>query len=142
MYFLENLPNKYDIQTLYEPIDWIFNELNIPDNINIVFEFATLDKNINGTVYDEDFEPEDTERWFIVELSKSLKKDDLFSVILHEMIHVDQIISGKLQYKNCIPYWEGEKQEGLSYFKRPWEIDAFIREADILNKYEYSSLHS
>ena len=60
--------------------------------------------------------------------------------IAHEMIHAQQIVSGRLNdhgiqiVNDClvkVAEWDGEYHTNTKYDDQPWEIDAYAREAQV-----------
>ena len=43
------------------------------------------------------------------------------------MVHVEQGVRNKLKDKNLRQFWNGDEVE-TSYYKQPWEKDAFARQ--------------
>ena len=63
--------------------------------------------------------------------------------IAHEMIHAQQIATGRLNdhgiqiVNDClvkVAEWDGEYHTNTPYDDQPWEIDAFAREAHVANQ--------
>jgi 4-hydroxy-3-methylbut-2-enyl diphosphate reductase IspH len=63
--------------------------------------------------------------------------------IAHEMIHAQQIASGRLNdhgiqiVDEClvkVAEWDGEYHTNTPYDDQPWEIDAYGRESDVANQ--------
>jgi len=65
---------------------------------------------------------------YTITLNEECSIDKMLLDIIHEMIHVEQYVTKKLQIKNKITYWEGKpyKQSDSSF--NPWEKDVFSRE--------------
>lgn len=62
----------------------------------------------------------------------------LKSVLAHEMIHLQQYVSGRLQMSvmTGAAIWEGESfPASVPYEERPWEREAFKQERDLLKAY-------
>lgn len=65
-------------------------------------------------------------------------KCDLYqsiSTAAHEMVHVKQYFTKDLSIKNGAQSWKGIRLSWLPYVFRPWEIEAFYKEAKLFNKY-------
>jgi len=62
-------------------------------------------------------------------LNKNLSADKEQEVVNHEMVHIDQMKRGDLDYDNKNVYWKGKKysrkqmQEGAKNL--PWEVEAY-----------------
>lgn len=68
---------------------------------------------------------------YILYIDESVGKRESIEIITHELIHLNQYISGDLKIisKSGTVLWKGEVIETLNtdYGSRPWEIDAFSR---------------
>jgi predicted metallopeptidase len=67
-----------------------------------------------------------------------LDKEDAIRVICHEIVHIQQYISGDLVYQDGILIWKGQTVDlnRVEYQEREWEIDAFRKETEIVNSVE------
>ncbi len=87
----------------------------------------TETQGVNGDCMDEE------DREFTIRIDVSLPLNEMISTILHEMVHVQQFLSGKLKqpkpgkavYKRVDYDWE------MDYNKRPWEIEAHTKEKQL-----------
>ena len=87
----------------------------------------TETQGVNGDCMDEE------DREFTIRIDVSLPLDEMISTILHEMVHVQQFLSGKLKqpqpgkavYKRVDYDWE------MDYNDRPWEIEAHTKEKQL-----------
>lgn len=73
------------------------------------------------------------DKYYIIYLKKDLNKDELFEVVSHELIHLQQFKSKRIIIMdNGIVQWEGKDYsiDKINYHERPWEIEAF--------RYQYS----
>lgn len=62
-------------------------------------------------------------------------------VIFHEMVHLKQMVSGRLALspKHDYAIWEGKRYDNsVRYFDRPWEKEAFIKQNELLKLYRKS----
>ncbi len=136
MYYAEFMPERLKNAGILEAIDWVMLELNLPEHVHVAIEFKRMALYSQASVMDQDYDPEEDDGWwFDIEISSRLKKDDVIRAIFHEMIHIKQMSTGRLQYINGQPYWLGKKMVGLDYNNRPWEIEAFDKENELLHKY-------
>lgn len=80
-------------------------------------------RNLNGTFY-----------LFISDLDR----EDAIRVISHEIIHIQQYISGDLVYDENGLFWKGQNidLEKVEYQEREWEIEAFRKENQLINSVE------
>ena len=87
----------------------------------------TETQGVNGDCMDEE------DREFTIRIDVSLPLNEMISTILHEMVHVQQFLSGKLKqpqpgkavYKRVDYDWE------MDYNDRPWEIEAHTKEKQL-----------
>ena len=99
-----------------------------PFYINIrPIQKLTETQGVNGDCMDEE------DREFTIRIDVSLPLNEMISTILHEMVHVQQFLSGKLKqpkpgkavYKRVDYDWE------MDYNDRPWEIEAHTKEKQL-----------
>ena len=86
--------------------------------------------NIDGTNRSREFE---------LELDKTQKKYKFILTTRHEMVHVEQGVKNKLKDKNLRQFWEGTEVTA-SYYKQPWEKDAFARQKELAHGFIKSHL--
>ena len=87
----------------------------------------TETQGVNGDCMDEE------DREFTIRIDVSLPLNEMISTVLHEMVHVQQFLSGKLKqpqpgkavYKRVDYDWE------MDYNDRPWEIEAHTKEKQL-----------
>lgn len=107
----------------------------------IIVRFAgttdSLEYDIDGSMASCDYEIEDDGSYpvdFTIEVAnpyRDIKPLYYLKTLFHEMTHVDQYCSGRLesrQTKKHVPYllWEGDRyEETHEYWKQPWEIEAY-----------------
>lgn len=106
----------------------VFHELmHLPENISV--RLAGLKaRNLRGRYID-------SRR--LVEISASLKGDQLLTTLAHELVHAEQYNTGKLKNewsnRGWVHQWEGDMNYNKgstykAYRNQPWEIEAFGRE--------------
>jgi len=73
-------------------------------------------------------------------MGEALDIDTIKTNIAHEMVHAQQIASGRLNdygvqiVDDClvkVAEWDGEYHTNTPYDDQPWEIDAYAREAQV-----------
>lgn len=66
--------------------------------------------------------------------TRNLNRSDAVTILSHEMIHLHQYYTGKLQVTKDGIIWEEKPVElsGLSYPNRPWEKEAFALQKDVI----------
>ena len=78
----------------------------------------------DGDCYDAD------DRSYIIRVNKDLSKEDLLTTIFHEFVHIKQHIKKEF----CGDIFELSNQE-VAYEDRPYEIEAFRLEKEMLEEY-------
>lgn len=113
--------------------------------IKIDVRKTTLDKNTYGQVTSKCMGSV-RQKEFRITLQYNRMDSDILTTLAHEMIHVEQIVSGRLQYR----YWKSDHQlharwEGkelgvkshIPYEQQPWEIEAFDNQYALFKKYYF-----
>jgi hypothetical protein len=70
-------------------------------------------------------------------IDSNLNIEKSISTLAHEMVHVKQMATGKLQHKTIrgkeVAFWNGKKVKA-DYLNRPWEQQAWSQEVLLSNK--------
>jgi hypothetical protein len=74
-------------------------------------------------------------REFLIELDTHMDKKTYITVLLHELYHVLQFVSGELKLKASKRYYKGECMEDLEYYEQPHEISARWNERILYQEY-------
>ena len=77
-------------------------------------------------------------REFLIELDTHMDKDTYITVLLHELYHILQFVSGELKLKSSKRYYKGECMEDLEYYEQPHEISARWNERVLYGEYTKS----
>lgn len=64
-------------------------------------------------------------RKFVIEVCKDVSHTEIAYTICHEMKHIEQMYSKRLEYKDGKTLWKGEDHSRTDYFDRPWEKEAY-----------------
>lgn len=63
----------------------------------------------------------------------------IYETVAHEMIHIKQMAKGKLRYemkgKKEKVIWCGKDMSDMPYYDRPWEIEAFGKQAILSRRF-------
>jgi hypothetical protein len=71
----------------------------------------------------------------VVFLNKNLSITDLCISFCHEMVHVKQIVSGKLKPADNGKIWVGKFfHESTNYMQCPWEVQAYSKQEIIFRR--------
>jgi len=65
---------------------------------------------------------------YTVEIDRALAPRNVLKVLAHELVHVKQYFTGRMQEHEDSVYWLGEICE-LDYDEQPWEIEAAAMES-------------
>lgn len=85
---------------------------------------------------------------FRITLDYNRFESDILRTLAHEMIHVQQIVSGRLQYRywksdgQLHARWEGKElgvQSHIPYEEQPWEIEAYENQEKLFRKYYFKN---
>jgi hypothetical protein len=74
-------------------------------------------------------------RSFLIELDTHMDKETYITVLLHELYHILQFVSGELKLKSSKRYYKGECMEDLEYYEQPHEISARWNERILYQEY-------
>jgi hypothetical protein len=74
-------------------------------------------------------------REFLIELDTHMDKETYITVLLHELYHILQFVSGELKLKSSKKYYKGECMEDLEYWKQKHEIRAHYMEKILYREY-------
>lgn len=86
---------------------------------------------VYGDCMDED------DREFTIRIDTALPIEDMVSTLLHEMVHVQQYLSGRLKYKsfNTVVFEKAVYVYDMDYDSRPWEVEAWQKEQQLKDMY-------
>ena len=75
---------------------------------------------------------------------EKLPEEDILRNITHEMIHAEQIITGRLENIGLqisgdgtlvnVVIWEGDTYTNTPYSEQPWELEAYSREETVMRE--------
>lgn len=90
--------------------------------------------NIDGYCTQED------EGEYLIEVNMSLRGEDLIRTVIHELVHVQQYLEGKLSQiyddgKGPRMYWQKVDMSDVLYEERPWECEAHSIEESLYLQY-------
>ena len=133
--FLED--NGYDVQDYINAVAAVLDLDKYDSDIHIELK-RKCDGDAGGYCYG-DAEDIDIEIATHVQ-GEALDIETIKTNIAHEMIHAQQIASGRLNdhgiqiVNDClvkVAEWDGEYHTNTKYDDQPWEIDAYGREAQV-----------
>ena len=106
-----------------EAMTFVVSYLDLPEDTWVDVEFISQGS-AGGCIDTED-------GTFLVEINKKQSLDEIVATLFHEMKHVEQTATGKLDQL----MWEGVDHTSTPYYDRPWEKEAYAFEEQITNKY-------
>ncbi len=72
----------------------------------------------------------DDDRYFLVEIDRRLKGDDLLTAVFHEMVHVKQGVRKEWEFDE-VSYNSHDE-----YINLPWEVEAYELQEEILKEWK------
>ena len=93
-------------------------------NLNIEIDLEKIDDA-------QGFCTEIDKREFYIQIDKRLQGDDFVTCLFHELTHVEQHLRNKFGIKDEVDH--------LDYFDRPYEIDAYSKQEQLLEEYRLCS---
>jgi len=127
IYFIDGLSEKSK-ELWYEPIEWAIKYLGLLDaEKNIEFKWKKLIVSTYGLCWDNG----ETIKIQINKLERDY--DDILLTIFHELVHAEQLLTGKLSYVNGKMVWKNKSSS-----ENPWEEDAEKKSVQMLLRYVHS----
>ena len=74
-------------------------------------------------------------RSFLIEMNTYMNRETYITVLLHELIHLQQWVKGELKFKSSKRYFNGECMEDFEYMDQKHEIEAHSQEKVLYNEY-------
>jgi hypothetical protein len=143
IYVAVNLPSR---KLTYKQLDDIVNHatdvLGIPEDITLEIEF-TYD--VEFPQYGDADVERDGDVVGLIRINRRASTNDIIATLFHELVHVNQIIAGRLTLGegNRKSTWHG-REHGDNYNELPWEKEAFELEQYMMKTYKekYDGLHA
>lgn len=112
-------------QVVDKAMSYVIHLLKIPNYVHVEFHLGIYSS--HGVI-------QENKKRFFVEIYKGVSLAEIAYTVFHEMKHVEQMASGKLQFERAKRLWEGEDHTNTEYFDCPWEIEAykFEKNADLV----------
>jgi predicted metallopeptidase len=121
-------------QSYYDTIISVgLDEMNLRDIRVVILELSDNHKSqFNGDLRAHIRYHEDVYYLFIGDYGR----ENSIDILSHEIIHISQYYSGKLNYENDVIKWNDRVYQlnDIEYEDRPWEIEAFSQEKELSNK--------
>ena len=122
IYEVNNTPKKLDTALLDKAVSFACDYLDL--DVDLTIEFESLKKHQCGFCdYDDDE--------VIVTIAKRLSLHEMIVTLFHELIHVQQYASGRLQHGSK---WLGKVYK-CAYEELPWEIEAHEMESVMMKEF-------
>lgn len=124
IYEVNNTPKKLDIALLDKAVSFACDYLKL--DVDLTIEFESMKRHQCGFCdYDGEYDE------VIVTIAKRLSLHEMIVTLFHEMIHVQQYASGRLEHGGK---WLG-KVYNCAYEELPWEIEAHAMESKMMEKF-------
>jgi hypothetical protein len=89
--------------------------------LEITVQYKKLD--VYGSVYIDNYNLKGRPNSFVIEINRSLNKEEKLKTLAHEMVHTKQYSLGYLN--ESMTRWHGKKvSTDIKYENKPWEIEA------------------
>ena len=125
VFIFTNGGKKSQRELVEDITSWYINtKLPRYKNLNIEIDL----ENINDA---QGFCTEIDNREFHIQIDKRLQGDDFVTCLFHELTHVEQHLRNKFGIKDEVDH--------LDYFDRPYEIDAYEKQEQLLEEYRLCS---
>jgi len=125
VFIFTNGGKKSQRELVEDITSWYINtKLPRYKNLNIEIDL----ENINDA---QGFCTEIDNREFHIQIDKRLQGDDFVTCLFHELTHVEQHLRNKFGIKDEVDH--------LDYFDRPYEIDAYAKQEQLLEEYRLCS---
>lgn len=135
MYYAGYMPKRIRDQGIFEAIDWVMLQLDLPEDTQVSIEWKTYTDGTYGEVFVEELDEDG--RWFTIHLNRNLRKKSTITTIFHEMVHIKQFCTGRLFHGKNGTYWLGKlREQNLKNSELPWEIEAYEQERLLYNLYK------
>ena len=117
--------NKHKREVVDKAMSCVIHLVKIPSSIYV--EISFIKSGNHGVV-------QDTKTRFLIEINSTVCLAEIAYTVFHEMKHVEQLVSGKLQHTYNKTLWMGEDHTETPYFQCPWEVEAykFEKSADLV----------
>lgn len=127
-YEITNLPKKMDEELFHRAVLHSLTFLELDVDFEIIFE--SMERHQFGLV---EYEADEEFAEVSVYLAKRLSPKESIRTLFHEMVHVKQYVSGKLE-AGAVQKWEGIVYED-DYENLPWELEAFELEEQMMETF-------
>jgi hypothetical protein len=114
-------------------------QLMTPKMLDNIFVRIKFDPKLDALGYAGviDYNESNKPREFEIEINPLIGSHDILETLAHEMVHIKQMATGKLQHKTIrgkeVAFWNGKKVKA-DYLDRPWEQQAWSQEVLLSNK--------
>jgi hypothetical protein len=127
-----DLPDYINESTIVEAIDFGMEYLGLFDvagEISVDFEKVDFD-GLAGFCIGDDGE-------YSIHINAEYDNQMVISTIFHELVHVEQIVSGRLVQSTGRNHarWNDESWPSTQYEKYPWEVEAYGTEKLMYEKW-------
>lgn len=114
----------------------------IDRNIRVIVNFSDLTDAYGEAVWNGYSSYHATSFTITVDESRTQKTDMLIETLIHEMVHVHQMATGRYRHRlnSCRSayrtYWKNRDHTATDYSKQPWEKEAYDLEDRLVAAYK------
>ena len=131
IYEVEGKTKRSNLALLDEVLLFTSKYLGIQETAMLTVKFSNkFDDDVCGYCDELDIE----EEWVELEINNKLDKETMLTTIMHEMVHVHQILKGRLVQGNPST-WDGVEYKD-EYCNLPWEIEAYALEEKMVKEFK------
>ena len=125
MYFLTTSGSGYSESLCENIIDWFVTKFLPRHKLYIGIEHKGLKGPFGFCDIDPDYGDIHRPRDFVIDLQSNLPKTTYTITLLHELVHLRQMVKGQLKFKSGRMIWDNIKVSDMDYAIQPHEIEAF-----------------
>lgn len=139
MYLLTTSGSDYSKPLCENIIDWFITKFLPRHKLHIGIEHKELEGSCGFCNIDPDYGDIHRPRDFIIDLQSQMSKTLYTITLLHELVHLRQMVRGQITYKCGRMIWDGIRVTELDYAIQPHEIEAFDSEWPLYLEYMWDT---
>lgn len=118
-----------------------FADVHLPlhRRIHIIINFKDKMDGLLGSATWNGASSDNATSYTICVRSTGQDEKQMIATLVHELVHVQQMLSRDLQYYEStygyVTFWRGREAAGISYRSQPWEQEAYARENTLRGDY-------
>jgi len=125
--------NHISNSELQNIIEYAAEQLGMIDHDVFVDVIVSKDLSLGEAGYCNGIDDDQAE----IEINGALRHQEIVATIIHELVHVRQVIRGDLVQGECgePTTWKGQQYCGVNYVELPWEVEAHELEIELTERY-------